>query len=58
MGYKEKDGVTWFLIKDSGAGSRNTGDLGFYFYHEDYVKLKIMDFMVHKDAVKDLLDKF
>lgn len=58
VGYKEKDGVTWFLIKDSGAGSRNTGDPGYYFYHEDYVKLKIMDFMVHKDAVKELLSKF
>ena len=58
VGYQEKDGVTWFLIKDSGAGSRNTGDPGYYFYHEDYVKLKIMDFMVHKDAVKNLLMKF
>lgn len=58
VGYHERAGVTWFLIKDSGAGSRNTGDIGYYFYHEDYVKLKIMDFMVHKDAVKDLLGKF
>lgn len=58
VGYKEKDGVDWYLIKDSGAGSRNTGDKGFYFYHEDYVKLKMMDFMVHKDAVENLLKKF
>lgn len=58
VGYTEKDGITWFLIKDSGAGSRNTGDIGYYFYHEDYVKLKIMDFMVHKDVFKDLLKKF
>lgn len=58
VGYKEKAGVTWFLIKDSGAGSRNTGDIGYYYYHEDYVKLKIMDFIVHKDAVKELLGKF
>lgn len=58
VGYKETDGITWFLIKDSGAGSRNTGDIGYYYYHEDYVKLKIMDFMVHKDAVKELLGKF
>lgn len=58
VGYKEQDGVTWFLIKDSGAGARNTGDMGYYFYHEDYVKLKIMDFMIHKDAVRELLRKF
>lgn len=58
VGYQERDGATWFLIKDSGAGSRNTGDAGYYFYHEDYVKLKMMSFMVHKDAVPDFLKKF
>lgn len=58
VGYMEKDGKDWYLIKDSGAGSRNTGDKGYYFYHEDYLKLKIMDFMVHKDAVENVLKKF
>jgi len=58
VGYMEKDGVDWYLIKDSAAGSRNTGDQGYYFYHKDYVKLKMMDFMVHKDAVENLLKKF
>jgi len=58
VGYKEKDGKDWYLIKDSGSGSRNTGDKGFYFYQEDYIKLKMMDFMVHKDAVENLLKKF
>lgn len=58
VGYKEQDGKMWFLIKDSGAGARNVEPKGFYFYHEDYVKLKIMDFLVHKDAVKELLKKF
>ncbi len=58
VGYLVKDGTTWFLIKDSGSGSRNGDVKGYYFYREDYVKLKIMDFMVHKDFVKDLLKKF
>ena len=63
VGYMEKDGVTWFLVKDSGAGSRTGGkeknlNFGYYFFHEDYVKLKIMDFMVHKDMMKDLLPRF
>jgi bleomycin hydrolase len=58
VGYLVKDGTTWFLIKDSGSGSRNGDAKGYYFYREDYVKLKIMDFMVHKDYVKDLLKKF
>jgi bleomycin hydrolase len=62
VGYYEKDGIIWYLVKDSGAGSRNAGpdskNFGFYFFHEDYVKLKMMDFMVHKDAMKDVLKKF
>lgn len=58
VGYQVKNGKTWFLIKDSGAGSRNGNAKGYVFYDEDYLKLKIMDFMVHKDAVKDLLSKF
>ena len=58
VGYEEKNGVTWFLIKDSGSGAYNTGDKGYYFYREDYVKLKIMDFMVHKDMFKDYFSKF
>jgi bleomycin hydrolase len=58
VGYMTKDGKDWYLIKDSGAGSRDGNNKGYYFYNEDYVKLKMMDFMVHKDAVKDLLKKF
>jgi len=58
IGYKNKDGKDWYLIKDSGSGSFNVGDKGYYFYSEDYLKLKIIDFMVHKDAVGDLLKKF
>lgn len=57
IGYKEgKDGF-WFLIKDSGSGARNGKNKGYYFYHEDYVKLKIMNFTVHKDAVAEILKK-
>jgi bleomycin hydrolase len=58
VGYMNKDGKDWFMIKDSGSGSFNVGDKGYYFYSEDYVKLKIVDFMVHRDAVGDLLKKF
>ena len=57
VGYLEKDGKDWYLIKDSGSGSRNGANKGYYFYHEDYVKLKIMDVNVHKDAVKGILEK-
>ncbi len=55
-------GKDWYLIKDSSSGSRNVGEgdpkFGYYFFSEDYIKLKMMDFTVHKDAVKDILKKF
>lgn len=55
-------GKDWYLIKDSSSGSRNVDSaspcFGYYFFHEDYIKLKMMGFTVHKDAVKDVLKKF
>ena len=58
VGYKiDKDGKWWFLIKDSGSSSRNGKNKGYSFYHEDYVKLKMMGFTVHKSAVKELMKK-
>jgi len=60
--YVDKTGKDWYLIKDSSSGSRNidekSPEFGYYFFHEDYVKLKMMGFTVHKDAVKKLLKKF
>lgn len=59
VGYEHKDGKDWYLIKDSAAGSRDdVKNFGYYFYNEDYVKLKMMDFMVNKNAIRDLLSKF
>lgn len=55
-------GKDWYLIKDSSSGSRNVGEndprFGYYFFSEDYVKLKMMGFTINKDAVKDILKKF
>jgi bleomycin hydrolase len=56
IGYLEKDGKGWFLIKDSGSSAFNYEPKGYYVLTEDYVKLKMMDFMVHKDALKGLID--
>lgn len=55
VGYLEKDGTDWYLIKDSGSGSRNNEHPGYYFYREDYVKLKMLSCMVHKDAIRDII---
>lgn len=58
IGYSEKPNGVWFLIKDSGAGGHNNpGHTGYWFVHEDYVKLKMMTATVHKDAVKNVVAK-
>jgi bleomycin hydrolase len=56
VGYLQKDGKGWFLVKDSGSSAFNHEPKGYYVLTEEYVKLKMMDFMVHKDAVKGLID--
>ncbi|NOX88495.1 MAG: peptidase C1 [Calditrichaeota bacterium] len=58
VGYTHKNGHDWFLIKDSASSSREGKYKGYYFFRDDFVKLKMLSFMVHKDAVKDLLKKF
>lgn len=65
VGYLENykgDGKDWFLIKDSSAGSRNNDkkapEFGYYFFSEDFMKLKMMGITVHKDALKEVLGKF
>jgi bleomycin hydrolase len=57
VGYKEGKDV-WYLIKDSWENAYWSGHKGYYFYRDDYIKLKCLMFMVHKDAVKEVLAKF
>jgi bleomycin hydrolase len=58
VGYLEKNGKDWFLIKDSGSGSRNNSHPGYYFYSEDYVRLKMLGCTINRSVVSDLLKKF
>ena len=58
VGYKEMGNHAWFLIKDSGGSAQKGQFKGYYFYRDDYVKLKMLTFMVHKDVVASLLEKF
>ncbi|WKZ68347.1 MAG: C1 family peptidase [Melioribacteraceae bacterium] len=57
VGWMELNGEGWYLIKDSGSSARDGNNKGYYFFSEDYIKLKIMDFMVHKDALGELAEK-
>lgn len=51
-------GRDWFLIKDSMASAYWGKEKGYYYYRDDYIKLKMLEFMVHKDMVQPLISKF
>ncbi len=57
VGYKKIKGYDWFLIKDSSSRGRHGHYYGYFFYRGDYVRLKMLCFMVHKDAMNDQLEK-
>lgn len=58
VGYTELDGRDWFLIKDSGSSGHWGKYRGYYFMRDDYIRLKMMFFMVHRDALGDVLQTF
>jgi bleomycin hydrolase len=55
---KKVGGRDWFLIKDSSSSSTWGKQKGYYFYRDDYIKLKMLSFLVHKDVVEFLMPKF
>ena len=58
VGYTERAGHDWFLVKDSGDYAYRGKNKGYYFIRGDYIRLKTLIFAVHKDAISDLLAKF
>lgn len=48
----------WFLIKDSMAAAQRGPFKGYMFYREDYVKLKMLTYVVHQDAVRAVIKDF
>jgi len=54
VGYLERGGLDWYLVKDSSSHARNGRQKGYVFYHEDFVKLKTMTLLVHRDMVEGI----
>ena len=57
VGFGEIDGEDWFLVKDSWRDAYEGIHKGYFFYHGDYAKLKILAFMVHKDGVPSIAER-
>jgi len=56
VGYQKVGDTYWYLIKDSGSGAFDGRNKGYRFFHEDYIKLKMMNYMIHVDAARLILD--
>ncbi len=56
VGFKKLGNHDWYLVKDS-SRSGQEGIPGYFFYRDDYVRMKMLTFMVHRDAAKALLAK-
>ena len=57
VGHTRLDGHDWFLIKDSNRSSRQGKYKGYFFYRDDFVKLKMLTITVHRDQIEDILKK-
>jgi bleomycin hydrolase len=57
VGYTRQGNNDWFLIKDS--SDETPGKFhGYMFYREDYIKLKMLTYIVHKDSLKTIGENF
>ncbi len=57
VGVKNTDKGNWYLVKDSWSWAFDGSNRGYIFLHEDFVKLKVLFYAVHKDVVKELFKK-
>jgi bleomycin hydrolase len=58
VGWTRVGDYDWFLVKDS-YGLAYLGEFkGYFFYREDYIKLKTLTYIVHKDAVRGVIGEF
>jgi len=51
VGYTRVGDHDWFLVKDSASTAQHGRHSGYLFYRDDYIRLKMLTYIVHKDAV-------
>ncbi len=57
VGHTRVGGRQWYLIKDSNRSSRLGEFKGYYFFDSDYIKLKMLAIMVHKDVLRNVMPR-
>ncbi len=51
IGYLKQNGYYWYLARDTGTTGWNSNHPGYFFIREDYFKFKMMNLLVHRDAL-------
>ncbi len=54
VGMTRSGGHDWFLVKDSWRDAWKGDQKGYFLYRDDFVKLKVLAYLVHKDAAPGL----
>jgi len=54
VSYRQFGGEDWFLVKDSWRTAWEGPNRGYMFFHSSYVKMKVLAYLVHRDAVADV----
>jgi len=57
IGHTNFKGEDWFLVKDSWRDAWEGEFKGYFMYHADYARLKILAYLVHKDAIPEISNK-
>jgi len=57
VGHTRVGDFDWYLIKDSGSSATWGQYEGYYLFRDDYVRLKMLFFAVHKDALPGILSR-
>ncbi len=55
LAFKHVGGQDWFLVKDSWRTAWDGKAKGYYYFHGDYVRLKMLTFLVDKEAIRSFL---
>lgn len=57
VGYQQRGGRYWYLVKDSGGGPRRGKFDGYMFYDEDYIRLKGLGVVLPRAVVEKSLGR-
>jgi bleomycin hydrolase len=55
IGYQNINGKDWYLVKDSWRDAFEGYHKGYFFMTDDYIKLKILAYLIHKDAIPEIM---